>query len=103
MASALMARVWIVFIVAQHNNAKSNRFARGRSIDQEEFHGGSERPFSTEGGVRHQYGRRAVAGDRVRRSGLFADHLSYGARWGNPPFAGGQGASGGAPRLAPSS
>ncbi|CAB1431825.1 unnamed protein product [Pleuronectes platessa] len=31
----------------------------------------------------------AVGGsDSGRVSGLFADHLSYGARWGNPPFAG---------------
>ncbi|CAB1444918.1 unnamed protein product [Pleuronectes platessa] len=48
------------------------------------------------GGVRRRCGRRAVGGDRVRRSAaatldacraLLADHLSYGARWGNPPFA----------------
>ncbi|CAB1421535.1 unnamed protein product [Pleuronectes platessa] len=64
-----------------------------------------------EGGVRRRCGRRAVGGDRVRRSAaatldacraLLADHLSYGARWGNPPFARGA-PSGGAPRLAPSS
>ncbi|CAB1423623.1 unnamed protein product [Pleuronectes platessa] len=44
----------------------------------------------------HWCGRRAVGGDPVRRSAaatldacrdLLADHLSYGARWGNPPFA----------------
>ncbi|CAB1430433.1 unnamed protein product [Pleuronectes platessa] len=63
------------------------------------------------GGVRHWCGRRAVGGDRVRRSAaatldafrrLLADHFSYGARCGNPPFARGA-PSGGAPRLAPSS
>ncbi|XP_034430150.1 uncharacterized protein LOC117754908 [Hippoglossus hippoglossus] len=45
MASALMARVWLVFILAQHNNAESHRCARGRSTDQDEFHGGSVRQF----------------------------------------------------------
>ncbi|CAB1431457.1 unnamed protein product [Pleuronectes platessa] len=63
------------------------------------------------GGVHHWSGRRAVGGDRVRRSAaatldacrdLLADHLSYGARWGNPPLAR-VAPSGGAPRLAPSS
>ncbi|CAB1416832.1 unnamed protein product [Pleuronectes platessa] len=48
------------------------------------------------GGVRRRCGRRAVGGDRVRRSAaatldacraLLLDHLSYGACWGNPPFA----------------
>ncbi|CAB1425028.1 unnamed protein product [Pleuronectes platessa] len=48
------------------------------------------------GGVPRRCGRRAVGGDRVRRSAaatldacraLLADHLSYGAHWGNPPFA----------------
>ena len=66
---------------------------------------------TSRGGVRRRCGRRAVGGDRVRRSAaatldacraLLADHLSYGARWGNPPFARGA-PSGGAPRLAPSS
>ncbi|CAB1455961.1 unnamed protein product [Pleuronectes platessa] len=46
------------------------------------------------GGVHRRRGRRAVGGDRVRRSAaatldacraLLADHLSYGDRWGNPP------------------
>ncbi|CAB1461031.1 unnamed protein product [Pleuronectes platessa] len=64
------------------------------------------------GGVPRRCGRRAVGGDRVRRSAaaatldacrdLLADHLSYSARWGNPPFARGA-PSGGAPRLASSS
>nr|XP_019962843.1 PREDICTED: mucin-2-like [Paralichthys olivaceus] len=45
MASALMARVWIVVILAQHNNAESHRCARGRSADQDELCGGSEKPF----------------------------------------------------------
>ncbi|CAB1431692.1 unnamed protein product, partial [Pleuronectes platessa] len=48
------------------------------------------------GGVRRRCGRRAVGGDRVRRSAaatldacraLLVDHLSYGGHWGNPPFA----------------
>ncbi|CAB1412945.1 unnamed protein product [Pleuronectes platessa] len=46
------------------------------------------------GGVHRRRGRRAVGGDRVRRSAavtldacraLLADHLRYGDRWGNPP------------------
>ncbi|CAB1433161.1 unnamed protein product, partial [Pleuronectes platessa] len=46
--------------------------------------------------VHRRHGRRAVGGDRVRRSAaatldacraLLADHLSYGDRWGNPLFA----------------
>ncbi|XP_035030794.2 platelet glycoprotein Ib alpha chain isoform X3 [Hippoglossus stenolepis] len=45
MTSALMARVWLVFILAQHNNAERHRCARGRSTDQDEFHGGSVRQF----------------------------------------------------------
>ncbi|CAB1433980.1 unnamed protein product [Pleuronectes platessa] len=64
-----------------------------------------------QGGVRHRCRRRAIGGDRVRRvaaatldacRALLTDHLSDGARWGNPPFARGT-PSGGVPRLAPSS
>ncbi|AWP13477.1 Hypothetical protein SMAX5B_001181, partial [Scophthalmus maximus] len=46
MASALMARVWIVlFILAQFNYAESLRRAPGLPADMGEFHGGGEKPL----------------------------------------------------------
>ncbi|CAB1429547.1 unnamed protein product [Pleuronectes platessa] len=56
----------------------------------------------TEGGPLEGTGYAVNGGHSGRVSGLLADHLSYGDRWGNTPFKRG-GAPCGAPRLAPSS
>ncbi|CAB1452807.1 unnamed protein product [Pleuronectes platessa] len=58
---------------------------------------GGFRALGPRGGIRRRCGRRGpVGGDRVRRLAAatldacqpgLADHLSYGARWGNPPAA----------------
>ncbi|CAB1449402.1 unnamed protein product [Pleuronectes platessa] len=55
-----------------------------------------------EGGPLEGTGTRSAAATLDACRALLTDHLSYGDRWGNPPFAPG-GAPCGAPRLVPSS